>query len=100
MTEPIKTPTPYPSIYRYYIGAVGLGAGVGISWTLCMTTMGMQRIITKPHAIVLLYSTVALCFLSQMWLIIRWSRRLQRDRAEMSKFLQETANSWTKIPKN
>jgi hypothetical protein len=96
--QPMKpSPMPYPSYSRYYLGAIATGIGVGISWTLLMTTSSiMQRYITKPHAIMFLYGMVVYLFITQWWMLVRWNKRMKRDRAEMEIRAQEMMATWTK----
>jgi len=82
-----KLPQPDPPTYRFYLGAIGLGIGVGITWTDLLLGDYARRFITKPHAIMLLYGMVAFFFITQTWMLVRWNRRMKRDRAEMVKMM-------------
>jgi hypothetical protein len=84
-----KLPHPYPSPYRYYLGATGVGIGVGIAWTQLFLGDYMRRFITKPHAIILLYSMVAAFFFAQVWMLWRWEKQMKIDRAELAKMMIE-----------
>ena len=87
MTKP--TLQPYPTYTRYYLGTIGLGMAVGIAWTLFFTGDYMQRHISKPHAISMLYVIVAVLMLAQAWMLRRWDKRLKRDRAMLDALLVE-----------
>ena len=87
-----KPPQQYPSPYRFYTGSVGLGIAVGISWTIFMTGNYAQRVITKSHAIELLFAVVALFFGCQLWMLVRWDRDLKKRNAEL-------AAQWAKFEK-
>jgi hypothetical protein len=76
---------PYPSPYRFYTGSIGLGMAVGITWTLAMTNNVAQHYITKAHAVAALYGISFLLFAAQGWMLRRWRKRLERDRAELVK---------------
>lgn len=91
VTHPPKSDPPlmYPSPYRFYSGAVGLGIGCGITWTLALTNGPAQRYITKTHAIILLYGVVLFLFVWQAWMLYRWGKRLKQDRAELEKRWRE-----------
>ena len=81
-----------PSIYRFYIAAVGMGMAVGISWTILMIdTKLMQRYISHHHAIAALYGFVAIAFVLQTIHIIIETRRINRTQAKLKEFY-ETVN--------
>ena len=89
--DPIAMPpTPeYPSKFRFYSGALGLGAGMGITWTVFLTGPLVQRHITRDHALMICYA-LAVAFMGvQAEMIYRWNKQLKKYRAEMAKFLEE-----------
>ena len=90
--DPIAMPpTPeYPSKFRFYSGALGLGAGMGITWTVFLTGPLVQRhIITRDHALMIVYA-LAVAFMGvQAEMLYRWNKQLKKYRAEMAKFLEE-----------
>ena len=86
-TEPDSPP--YPPPYRFYLGSVGLGAACGIAWTLALTGPFAARHITKTHAIIVLYAAVAVLLLCQAWMLIRWDRRMKRDREQLNEQLEK-----------
>ena len=80
-----KTPMPYPSTTRWFMGTTGIGGACGITWTLLLTGTYAQRYITKTHAIESLYALAFLLMFAQLWMLYRWGRRLKRDTAELQK---------------
>jgi hypothetical protein len=76
----------YPSKYRFYFGACALGVGLGISWTLSLTSSGVLRHVSKGYVITFLYGVVAVTFAAQAWMLYRWDRALKKRRAEMAEF--------------
>jgi hypothetical protein len=98
-TDPVDAPippsSPYPSKYRFYWGAVGMGMGLGITWTVGMTCTAVSRYISRGHAITFLYLVVALCFVSQSWMLYRWNKALTKHRAEMKEYWDKNFGSKT-----
>lgn len=76
----------YPSKYRFYWGACSLGMGLGITWTLSLTSSGVLRHVSKGYVITFLYGVVAVTFAAQGWMIYRWNKALKKRRAEMAEF--------------
>ena len=86
MSQPPKI---YPSPFRFYSGAVGLGIGCGITWTIAATAGATQRYITKAHAIILLYSVAVFLFCWQAWMLYHWGKRLKKVRADLDQRWRE-----------
>jgi hypothetical protein len=76
----------YPSKYRFYLGACALGTGLGISWTLSLTSSGVLRHVSKGHVITFLYVIVAVTFAAQGWMLYRWDKALKKRRVELAQF--------------
>jgi hypothetical protein len=67
---------------RYFFGAIGLGVGCGIAWTLWL--IDSPRFITRQHAEIVLYGIVGVIFslqALQYWFALRKDVNLiRRDR--------------------
>jgi hypothetical protein len=79
----------YPSKYRFYWGAVGLGMATGIAWTIFMLTPLVARYIPKAYAITFLYLFVAANFAAQGWTLYRWNKALAKHRIELANYWDE-----------
>jgi hypothetical protein len=79
----------YPSRFRYYFGATGLGMGVGITWTIAMTSKFAQRSITPAHAYMVLYGISIFFFGLQMHMLYRWNKALKKHRIELDEYWEK-----------
>lgn len=90
----------YPSKYRFYWGTFGLGMGLGIAWTLSLTTSAVLRHVSKIHVVTFLLLVVAATFAAQGWMLYRWNKALAKHRIELAKFWDEHVygepNPWRK----
>jgi hypothetical protein len=76
----------YPSRFRYYFGATGMGMMLGISWTLLMTGPFVQRYVSHLHAVLIMYGVCLVFMVLQVDMLYRWERRLKRHRAVMEEW--------------
>jgi hypothetical protein len=76
----------YPSRFRYYFGATGLGMAVGITWTIAMTSKFAQRSITPVHAYMFLYGLSIFFFGLQSHMLYRWNKALKKHRIELDEY--------------
>lgn len=76
----------YPSRYRFYGGALGLGFAMGISWTVFALSPPMLRYITRGRAVMILYGMVAVFFGAQSWMLYRWNKQLKKRREKLVEF--------------
>jgi hypothetical protein len=84
--KPLESTPEYPSRFRFYSGALGLGAAMGISWTAFALGPFVLRYITRGHALIILYGMVAALFAAQTWMLYRWHKQLKERRAKLEKF--------------
>lgn len=79
--DPIAMPPmpDYPSKFRYLSGATGMGISLGISWTLALTNTGIQRYLSRAHALMILFATVGFFFGWQVMMLVRWRRELKKQ---------------------
>ena len=74
---------------RYYLSALGVGAGVGISWTILMFSAVAERYISHAAAAAVLYGFVVVVFALQIVFLLLENRRLKRDEAALQKCFEE-----------
>ena len=84
--KPLESTPEYPSRFRFYSGALGLGAAMGISWTTFTLGPFVLRYITRGHALTILYGMVAALFAAQTWMLYRWHKQLKERRAKLADF--------------
>jgi len=92
--EPI-TVDGYPSKYRFYIGALGLGFALGTTITQFLFGPLVARHIPKSYAITTLYICVAIAFAAQTRLLYRWNKALAKHRTELARYWDENFGSET-----
>lgn len=93
--DPIAPPlTPeYPSKFRFYWGAIGLGFATGITWTAFALSPPVQRHITRTTALASLYGIAVIIFISQLWMLCRWKKQI----TELDRHDAEKAKLWNDI---
>ena len=85
-----KTPMPYPSTTRWFMGTTGIGGACGITWTLLLTGTYAQRYITKTHAHPQsLYALAFLLMFAQLWMLYRWGRQTEARHRRAAKRVDE-----------
>jgi hypothetical protein len=81
-----QMPVIQPNMFRFYAGAISIGFGTGISWTLLFTGPVVLRYISHAHAVRFLYALVALTFILQIIILVKEKRRLNRQSAALKKY--------------
>lgn len=77
-----------PNSLRYYLGAVAVGMGVGISWALTLTDGYAARHLSRVHANMILWGMVGVVFAFQTFVLIAEGRRLRREGKALKEFYE------------
>jgi hypothetical protein len=89
-----------PNPLRFYLGAVAIGFGAGICWTILFTTPPLSRHLSHAHAFAILWSIVILCYLAQAAVLISEHIRMQRKLEDLKAYDREYCDQGGYEPKD